>query len=134
MIESDIIYNFKDFRILVSEKAKEGSYYLLYDDFYFEEINKDTMITRDVYAIAQRYTKSLNIIKYINFKLNNGYKTKELFYFIKLLSEHTKIILTIYDPKKKDCFLLYISNNNDVLLEEIKKINGNGDLTYATTN
>ena len=68
MIESDIIYNFKDFRILVSEKAKEGSYYLLYDDFYFEEINKDTMITRDVYAIAQRYTKSLNIIKYINFK------------------------------------------------------------------
>lgn len=92
------------------------------------------MITRDVYAIVQRYTKSLNIIKYINFKLNNGYKTKELFYFIKLLSEHTKIILTIYDPKKKDCFLLYISNNNDVLLEEIKKINGNGDLTYATTN
>lgn len=122
MIESDMIYNFEDFRILVSEKAKEGSYYLLYDDFYFEEINKGSMITRDVYAIAQRYTKSLNIIKYINFKLNNDYGRKELFYFIKLLREHTKIILTIYNPKKKDCFLLYISNKEDGLPEKIKKL------------
>ena len=122
MIESDIIYNFEDFRILVSEKAKEGSYYLLYDDFYFEEINKGLMITRDVYAIAQRYTKSLNIIKYINFKLNNDYGRKELFYFIKLLREHTKIILTIYNPKKKDCFLLYISNKEDGLPKKIKKL------------
>lgn len=122
MIESDMIYNFEDFRILVSEKAKEGSYYLLYDDFYFEEINKGLMITRDVYAIAQRYTKSLNIIKYINFKLNNDYGRKELFYFIKLLREHTKIILTIYNPKKKDCFLLYISNKEDGLPKKIKKL------------
>ena len=39
MIESNIIYNFEDFRALVSDKAKEGAYYLLYDDLYFEQIS-----------------------------------------------------------------------------------------------
>ena len=38
MIESNIIYNFEDFRALVSDKAKEGTYYLLYDDLYFISI------------------------------------------------------------------------------------------------
>ena len=67
MIESNIIYNFEDFRTLISEKAKEGAYYLLYDDIYFEQIDKNTMITREVFTVAGRYTKSFNIIKYVNF-------------------------------------------------------------------
>lgn len=32
----------------MSDKAKEGAYYLLYDDLYFEQIDKNTMITREV--------------------------------------------------------------------------------------
>lgn len=118
MIESNIIYNFEDFRTLVSEKAKEGSYYLLYDDIYFEQIDKNTMITREVFTVAGRYTKSFNIVKYVNFKLKDNYTTKELSEFIELLRKHTKILLTIFNPKKKDCFLLFISTKDDSKLEK----------------
>lgn len=118
MIESNIIYNFEDFRTLVSEKAKEGAYYLLYDDIYFEQIDKNTMITREVFTVAGRYTKSFNIVKYVNFKLKDNYTTKELSEFIDLLRKHTKILLTIFNPKKKDCFLLFISTKDDSKLEK----------------
>ena len=118
MIESNIIYNFEDFRALVSDKAKEGAYYLLYDDLYFEQINKNTMITREAFTVAGRYTKSFNIIKYVDFKLKDNYTTKELAEFVELLRKHTKIILTIYNPKKKDCFLLFVSNKNEFRMEE----------------
>lgn len=123
MIENNMIYNFEDFRALVSDKAKEGAYYLLYDDLYFEEIDKNTMITREAFTVAGRYTKSFNIIKYLDFKLKDDYTTKELAEFIELLRENTKILLTIYNPKKKDCFLLYISNKNDSKIEnEVKSL------------
>ncbi len=123
MIESNIIYNFEDFKTLVSSKAKEGSYYLLYDDLYFEKIDKNTMITREAYTVAGRYTKSFNIIKYISFKVKDDYTTKEIAEFIELLRKHTTILLTIFNPKKKDCFLLFISNKEDSQLErEIKNL------------
>lgn len=118
MIESNIIYKFEDFRTLVSEKAKEGAYYLLYDDIYFEQIDKNTMITREVFTVAGRYTRSFNVVKYMNFKVKDNYTTKELLDFIELLRTHTKILLTIFNPKKKDCFLLFISTKDDLKLEE----------------
>ena len=117
MIESNIIYNFEDFRALISEKAKEGSYYLLYDDIYFEQIDKNTMITREVFTVAGRYTKSFNIVKYVNFKLKDDYTTKELSEFVEMLRKYNKILAIIYNPKKKDCFLIYISNKDDSKLE-----------------
>ena len=123
MIESNIIYNFEDFRTLITEKAKEGAYYLVYDDFYFEKIEKDTMITREVFSVANRYTRSFNIVKYIDFKVKDNYTTKEIAELIELLKQHTKILLTICNPKKKDCFLLFISTKNDSKLEnEIKNL------------
>ena len=123
MIESNIIYNFEDFRTLITEKAKEGAYYLVYDDFYFEKIEKDTMITREVFSVANRYTRSFNIVKYIDFKVKDNYTTKEIAELIELLKQHTKILLTIFNPKKKDCFLLIISSKNDSKLEnEIKNL------------
>ena len=123
MIESNIIYNFEDFRTLITEKAKEGAYYLVYDDFYFEKIEKDTMITREVFSVANRYTRSFNIVKYIDFKVKDNYTTKEIAELIELLKQHTKILLTIFNPKKKDCFLLFISTKNDSKLEkEIKNL------------
>ncbi len=118
MIESNIIYNFEDFKTLVSSKAKEGSYYLLYDDLYFEKIDKNTMITREAYTVAGRYTKSFNIIKYINFKVKDDYTTKEISEFIEILRKHTTILLTIFNPKKKDCFFMFISNRNDEQIEK----------------
>lgn len=118
MIESNIIYNFEDFRTLVSDKAKVGTYYLLYDDLYFEQIDKNTMITREAYTVAGRYTKSFNIIKYVNFKVKDNYTTKEISEFIEILRKYNKILLTIFNPKKKECFLLFIGTKDDSKLEK----------------
>lgn len=120
-MRSNIIYNFEDFRALVTNKAKEGAYYLLYDGFYFEQIDKNMMITREVFATAGRYTRSFNVVKYINFKLKDQYTTKELAEFIELLRKNTRILLTIYN--QKECFLLFISNKDDSKLEnQIEKL------------
>lgn len=122
-MKSNLIYSFEDFRTLVSERAKEGAYYLVYDDLYFEKIERNTMITREVFTVFGRYTKSFNIIKYIDFKLKDNYTTKELLEFIELIRKYNKVLLTIYNPKKRDCFLLFISNKDDSKLEsEIEKL------------
>lgn len=118
MIESNVIYNFEDFRTLISNKAKIGSYYLLYNEFYFEQVDKNTNLPRDTFTITGRYVKSFNIIKYMSFKVKDIYSTKELYEFLELTKEHTKTLLTIYNPKKKECFLLFISNKDDSKLEK----------------
>ena len=118
MIESNIIYNFEDFRTIISSKSQIDSYYLIYNDFYFEQIDKYTNLTRDTFTITGRFAKSLNIIKYMSFKVKDNYSTKELYEFLELSKQHTKILLTIYNPKKKDCFLLFISNRDDSKLEK----------------
>ena len=104
-MRSNIIYNFEDFRALVTNKAKEGAYYLLYDDFYFEQIDKNMMITREVFATAGRYTRSFNVVKYINFKLKDQYTTKELAEFIELLRKNTRILLQYIIKKNVFCYL-----------------------------
>jgi len=123
MIESDIIYNYEDFRALILDKAKEGAYWLTYDDFYFEQIEKNGMITRDVYAVANRYARSFNVIKYVDFKVKENYTTKEMYDFISLLKEKAVIIVLIFNQKKKECFLVYVSSKKDSEIEkQIKKL------------
>lgn len=123
MVESNIIYNLEDFRALILDKAKEGAYYLTYDDFYFEQIDKKEMITRDIYAVANRYTRSFNVIKYICFKVKEDYKTKEMYDFISLLKEKAIIIVSIFNQKKKECFLVYVSSKKDSEIEkQIEKL------------
>ena len=118
MIESNIIYNFEDFRTIISSKSQIDSYYLIYNDFYFEQIDKYTNLTRDTFTITGRFAKSFNIIKYMSFKVKDNYSTKELYEFLELSKQHTKILLTIYNPKKKECFLLFISNKDNSKLEK----------------
>lgn len=113
MIESDLIYNLQDFRTLITSKAKVGTYYRLYDEFYFEEIDKPKMITREVFAVANRYMKSFNVLKYMIFKFKDDYRFKEVATFFDLLKENNIILLTVYNPKNKECFIIFISNKDD---------------------
>lgn len=123
MVESNIIYNLEDFRTLILDKTKEGAYYLTYDDFYFEQINKNEMITREIYAVANRYTRSFNVIKYISFRVKENYTTKEMYDFISLLREKAIIIVSIFNQKKKECFLVYVSSKKDSEIEkQIEKL------------
>ena len=116
-IQSNIIYNFEDLRALLSNKTKRGSYYLIYDDIYFEQIDKDTVISRDVYTLARRILKPFSIIKYITFNVKEKYSTKEIYELIDILRRDTTIIVTIFNPDRKEVFLLFISNKDDSMLE-----------------
>ena len=116
-IQTNIIYNFEDLRALLSDKTEIGSYYLIYDDIYFEQINKDTVISRDVYTLARRILKPFSIIKYITFNMNPDHSIKELYELVDILRKDTTIIVTIFNPIKSEVFLLFISNKDDSLLE-----------------
>ena len=116
-IQTNIIYNFEDLQGLLLDKTQKGSFYLLFDDIYFEEIEKYTVINRDVYTLARRISKPFNIIKYITFNVKEKYSTKEIYELIDILRRDTTIIVTIFNPDRKEVFLLFISNKDDSMLE-----------------
>ena len=116
-IQTNIIYNFEDLQGLLLDKTQKGSFYLLFDDIYFEEIEKDTVINRDVYTLARRISKPFNIINYITFNVKEKYSTKEIYELIDILRRDTTIIVTIFNPDRKEVFLLFISNKDDSMLE-----------------
>ena len=121
MIETNIIYSFMDLRALVLEKTKAGAYFLIFDDIYFEEIEKETMITRDVFTCAKEIARPINIPKYITFNVRGKYTIKEIYDFIDELRKDTRMIVTIYNPKLKEVFFLFIGSKSDAKLEQ--KIN-----------
>lgn len=118
-----MIYEQEDFKALVLDKAKKGAYYLIYDEPYFEQIENGQMITRDVFTAANRFVKPINIIKYANFKIKGDYTIKEISILITNIRKYTRIIFVIFNPKVKECLLMFIGNRNDIKLqEEITKI------------
>lgn len=122
IIQVNTIYNFEDIRTLLLEKAVRGSYYLLTDDIYFEEIERDTVISRDVFIEAKKSVKTLGVMKHIIFYMKEEYSTQEMFSFIQVLRLKTNVIVTIFNPKEKECNMLFISNEYDgELINRIKK-------------
>jgi len=117
IIQSNIIYNYEDLRTVLLDKTKTGGYYLISDDLFFEEINKHTVLTRDVIVEAKRLSRAFAIIKHICFRIKEDYSTKEIFDLIQVLRQTTNIIVTIFNPKDKECNLLFISNKDDAVLE-----------------
>jgi len=94
---------------------------LIGDDLFFEEINKHTVLTRDVVVEAKRLAMGFAIIKHICFSIREDYSTKEIFDLIQVLRQTTNIIVTIFNPKDKECNLLFISNKDDVIFENYIK-------------
>ena len=122
-IESNIIYNFEDLRALIINNTKEGAFYLILDDIYFEEITKNTMLTREVFTTIKQVAKPINIMKFITFKVRRKYQIDEMYEKIDILRESTNMIVTIYNPRAREVVLLFISNKDDSLLENhIRKL------------
>ena len=67
-IEINIIYSYEDLRHLLLSQDPENSYYLLGDDIYFEKMNSETIITREVLLESKKSLKQLNVMKYMKFK------------------------------------------------------------------
>ena len=117
MVHAKIINDNNEIHDILVSKAKENTYYLMYDDIFFEKIKKKENISREFYTILRRITNSKNRIKHISFKLKDYYTIKEIYELVELLRRKTIILLTLFDEKINECDLLFISNENDLEVE-----------------
>lgn len=117
MVHAKIINDNNEIHDILVSKAKENTYYLMYDDIFFEKIKKKENISREFYTISRRITNSKNRIKHISFKLKDNYTIKEIYELVELLRRKTIILLTLFDEKINECDLLFISNENDLEIE-----------------
>ena len=117
MVHAKIINDNNEIHDILVSKAKENTYYLMYDDIFFEKIKKKENISREFYTISRRITNSKNLIKHISFKLKDYYTIKEIYDLVKLLRRKSIILLTLFYEKINECDLLFISNENDLEIE-----------------
>lgn len=117
MVHAKIINDNNEIHDILVSKAKENTYYLMYDDIFFEKIKKKENISREFYTISRRITNSKNRIKHISFTLKDDYTIKEIYELVELLRRKTIILLTLFDEKINECDLLFISNENDLEIE-----------------
>ena len=117
MVHAKIINDNNEIHDILVSKPKENTYYLMYDDIFFEKIKKKENISREFYTISRRITNSKNCIKHISFKLKDYYTIKEIYELVELLRRKTIILLTLFDEKINECDLLFISNENDLEVE-----------------
>ena len=117
-IEINIIYSYEDLRHLLLSQDSENSYYLLGDDIYFEKMNSETVITREVLLESKKSLKQLNVMKYIKFKTKNNCSVKEVYWLINELRKKVKVITSIFNPINCECLIIIVSNNNDSIIEK----------------
>lgn len=117
-IEINIIYSYEDLKHLLLSQDPENSYYLLGDDIYFEKMNSETVITREVLLESKKSLKQLNVMKYIKFKTKNNCGVKEVYWLINELRKKVKVITSIFNPINCECLIIIVSNNNDSIIEK----------------
>lgn len=117
-IEINIIYSYEDLRHLLLSQDPKNSYYLLGDDIYFEKMNSETVITREVLLESKKSLKQLNVMKYIKFKTKNNCSVKEVYWLINELRKKVKVITSIFNPINCECLIIIVSNNNDSIIEK----------------
>lgn len=122
-MESNIIYNYEDLKTLIISHSKEGAYFLIYDDLYFEKIKRKQIITREVYSVAKQLLQPLSVIKYIKLNIQENHTTQEIYDFLDKIRKDAGIVLTIFNPKTKEILFIYINNDSTSILEQyISKI------------
>lgn len=117
-IEINIIYSYEDLKHLLLSQDLENSYCLLGDDIYFEKMNSETVITREVLLESKKSLKQLNVMKYIKFKTKNNCSVKEVYWLINELRKKVKVITSIFNPINCECLIIIVSNNNDSIIEK----------------
>lgn len=118
MVHAKIIYSNREIHEILVNKAKEGTFYLIFDDIFFEKIKKSENISREFYTNSRSITNSTDVIKHISVKLKDMITTKEIYDLVEKLRRKTTILLTLFNSKENECDLLFISNEYDLELEQ----------------
>lgn len=117
MVQAKIIYSNRKIHEILANKAKEGTFYLMFDDIFFEKIKKSENISREFYTATRKITDSIDLIKYLSFKLKDSITIKEIYDLVEILRKKTTILLTLFNTEENECNLLFISNEYDLELE-----------------
>ncbi|MBP3800437.1 MAG: hypothetical protein J6I85_00140 [Clostridia bacterium] len=116
-IKTYIIFSYEELHKLFIEKAQKGASFLLFDEPYFNEIIEPGTVIRDTYSAISESLSSMEIIKYVNFKLKGRYGMAQIKELIKLLKTISNILVTFYNPRTKECTIFFICSKKDYLLK-----------------
>ena len=117
-IRTKIIFSFDDLKNIISSNTEIGTSYLLLDEPYFEDVERQEKAMRDIFIEISKIIKPMNIVKHISFKTKDKYNTKQINDLIKILRQNTNILVTLFNAKTRICNILFISNKEDYLLKQ----------------
>ena len=117
-IRTKIIFSFDELKNIISSNTEIGTSYLLLDEPYFEDIERQEKAIRDIFIEISKMIKPMNIVKHISFKTKDKYNTKQINDLIKILRQNTNILVTLFNAKTRICNILFISNKEDYLLKQ----------------
>jgi len=117
-IRTNIIFSFDDLKSILSNNTQIGTSYLLLDEPFFEDIERQSKAIRDIFIELTKVIQPMNIVKHISFKTKDKYNSKQIYELVQILRKDNNILLTLFDSKNKVCNMLFISNKDDYLLQQ----------------
>lgn len=117
-IRTKIIFSFDDLKNIISENTQIGTSYLLLDEPFFEDIERQSKAIRDIFIEITKVIQPMNIVKQISFKTKDKYNTKQICDLVQILRQNTNILVTLYNSQTRVCNILFISNKEDYLLKQ----------------
>ena len=120
-IRTKIIFSFDELKNIISENTQIGTSYLLLDEPYFEDIERQEKAVRDIFIEISKIIEPMNIVKQINFKTKDKYTTKQIYELVQILKQTSNILVTLFNKETRVCNVLFISNSDDYLLKQYIK-------------
>lgn len=117
-MQTRIILSFDDLKNIIYENTQIGTSYLLLDEPYFEDIERQSKAVRDIFIEISKVIEPMNIVKQIIFTTKDKYTTKQLYDFVQILRQTSNILVTLFNEKNRVCNILFISNKEDYLLKQ----------------
>lgn len=120
-IQTRIIFSFDDLKSIILDNVQIGTSYLLLNEPYFEDVERQTKVIRDIFIEITKVIQPMNIVKHISFKTKEKYNTKQIYELVQILRKNTNILVTLFNPETNTCNILFISNKDDYLLKQYIK-------------
>lgn len=117
-IRTKIIFSFDDLKSIISDNTQVGTSYLLLDEPYFEDVERQVKAVRDIFIEITKVIQPMNIVKHISFKTKDKYNTKQIYELVQILRQNTNILVTLFNAETKVCNILFISNKEDYLIKQ----------------
>ena len=117
-ILTKIIFSFDELKNILFENTQIGTSYLLLDEPYFEDVERQVKAVRDIFIEISKIIEPMNIIKNISFTTKDKYTTKQIYELVQILRQTSNILVTLFNEKTRVCNILFISNREDYLLKQ----------------